>query len=191
MLPTGADRKLQLLVQCAGADAQTAFALVLRQYRPLASGAEGQPLAPRTVTFGSPLGFHCTAAWPWAASRPPSFLRTAGAARGVPLGAAAPGGGAGRSGLCSVVGALVPHPPGLWALGPRPPPGSALGSVAGGPPPGPWGSRGGRRFCPLVGSAGRLAALLPRFFSARRPLGSPLLRRLRRRFFSDSGDVAF
>lgn len=149
-------------------------------------------MAPRTVTFGSPLGFHCTAPWSGAAYASPALFAHCGSRQGR-----APwrGRSRGRSGsvgplLCGRC-SCAPSP---WALGPWPSPspwvgprlcrrwsapgalGLPVGVVASAPSSVLWA-------VPLLCSLGS--------FLRAAPSGSPLLRRLRRRFFSASGDVAF
>lgn len=183
--------------------AQTASPSMVRQYRPLASGAERLRWGGPPKAVGSPMRLHCTAAWP--PSRfggPPSFFATAG-----PLGPwaggsrgperfvrhggrqAAPSGGprlrlvacvSSPPALRSPVGARFGFPsparPLLWCRWPGP---GALGS---------WGAGGALLRCRL-GPSGRLA---PPGFCPPPPLSPGFAwRRLRRRCFSYRGDVAF
>ena len=78
------------------------FALVVRQYRPLASGAERLRWGGPPKAVGSPMRLHCTAAWSRPGARPFSPLRAPWA-----LGRAAPGG---RS-VSVGTGAVRPPPP--------------------------------------------------------------------------------
>ena len=84
--------------------------------------------------------------------------------------------GAERVGRASALWSVpwVPRPPGHWAVGPRPPPGAALGSVAGGPPPGPWGSRSGWSLLPLRSVPWAVwLRCSPGVFARATPSGSP------------------